>query len=219
MSIAALNWAFELELKDPIAKVVLIALADQAGEQTGHCWPSIATLTRRTGASERAIQRAINDLVDAGHVIREDRPGHSNLFHLPVFQTKPSKSSREVPLDDPRSSGTPTPVAPPPPPPQQARGTPASGAPHPRSSGTQTLIEPPLTSESAGALAPDGARPLTTREEWQRRLEGYDPHNIRATWKPFWGARPDAVGQGHLVPRDLLQWWRAQQAQKRIGAT
>lgn len=202
MSIAALNWAFELELKDPIAKVVLIALADQVGEQTGYCWPSLATLCRRTGASERAIQRAINDLEDGGHLIREERPGHSSLYHIPFFKPEvPKRSKESAPEGPPRSrrGGTPASAAPPP----------AAGAPHPRSSGTQTLIEPPESSESAGALAPEGARPaLTSLEVWQQRLADYDSHNIRATWKPFWGARPDAPGQGHLIPAELLAAWR-----------
>lgn len=66
-----------------------------------------------------------------------------------------------------------------------------------------------------GASTPDGALALaknekpkgTTREEWERRVAAYDPHDYQ-TWKATWGPKPDKVGGGHIVPSDLLVKWR-----------
>jgi len=206
MSIAALQWAFNLDLPDHTCKVVLLALADHYNDQSQCCWPSLARLQKFTGANERTVQRAIGRLEELGHVTREERAGSSSLFYLD--------------LDPPPSNCHPSRQADTPPP-STRRPTPVNLTGHPRQSDTQnpylTPTEPSVNSPS-GSPAPDGARPLTSREEWQARLEGYDPHNIRATWKPFWGPRPDAVGSGHIVPDDLLRWWRAQRAQQQVGA-
>jgi len=202
MSIKAIQWAFELELDDPTGKLVLLALADHYNDQSECCWPSMARLEHYTGADERTIQRAIARLQEGGYVEREERAGHSSLFYLPLMPTPVRLTPRQNDA----------------PPPSTRRGTPVKLTPHPRQSDAHnlqgTVIEP---SENAatGSLAPDGARPTpTSREEWQRRLDGYDPQRIRETWALFWGPRPDAVGEGHFLPRDLLAAWRTHAAPK-----
>lgn len=73
--------------------------------------------------------------------------------------------------------------------------------------------------DASAALAPKGARGVaqekakkgpTTREEWETRLAGYLPSKGQRVWPPFWGPRPDAPGDGHGMPRDLLTKWRVQ---------
>lgn len=119
MSIAALQWAFNLILEDHAEKVVLLALADHYNDQSECCWPSIARLERFTGAKNRTIQRALTRLVKAGHVVRQDRPGKSTVFELVIH---------------PRQNDTPTPST--------RRGTPVNMTPHPRQIDGRTLIEP-----------------------------------------------------------------------------
>lgn len=59
-----LNRAWPLQLP-PVAKAVLIALADRADDD-GVAWPSVGDLVTRTCFGRRAIQRAIGDLANAG---------------------------------------------------------------------------------------------------------------------------------------------------------
>jgi hypothetical protein len=198
MSVAALKWAFDLELPDATCKVVLLALADHFSDQQQCAWPSLARLVRFTSATERTIRRAIDRLEDLGHVIKEDRPGHSSVFYLTFAD--PGQSDRGTPV---RMSA---------PPGQDVRGTPVNLTGHPgqdvRYNSYRTPIEL-LSNGERASPAPDGARALTSREEWQARLDGYDPADIRKTWNRFWGARPDAMGQGHLIPDEMLETWLA----------
>ncbi len=192
MSIAAIQWAFDLTLADPTAKIVLLALADHYNDQQQCCWPSLTRLEQFTGADERTIQRAIARLIDEGHITRETRAGSSSLFYLHM-------DPRQIDAT-PRQDGAP--------PPSKRRDTPVKLTPHPRQDDTHNpylTVNDPL-SNGAGSLAPNGARPLTTREEWAKRLEGHRPS--KRNWKPFWGPPPDQLGDGHLMPKDMLATWR-----------
>ena len=42
MSIKALDWAMETPLKDPLAKLVLICIANHHNPSHGYAWPSVA---------------------------------------------------------------------------------------------------------------------------------------------------------------------------------
>lgn len=115
--------AWDLKL-DPAAKLVLLSLADQSNDD-GACWPSMATLTRRTGLSERTVQRHLLDLASDGHLTRHSRPGRSNWYTV-----------------HPRHDDTPVTVSPP----SQRRDTPVTMTGHPRHSDThnrnRTVKEP-----------------------------------------------------------------------------
>lgn len=66
MSNRWLSRAFEnISVRLPGARFVLVKLADNANDD-GICWPSISTLCRHTGFSERAVQGHIKTLVDLG---------------------------------------------------------------------------------------------------------------------------------------------------------
>lgn len=73
MSVRAMTRVWELDLPDS-DKIVLLALADCANDE-GHCWPSVASLTRKCSKSERTIQAAIKRLVDEGLLLRREVPG------------------------------------------------------------------------------------------------------------------------------------------------
>lgn len=69
-------------------KIVLLALADVArDDDDGLCWPSVATLTKLCGTSERSIQAHLNWLEAGGFVTRVFRQGSRTRYQL----TDPSK--------------------------------------------------------------------------------------------------------------------------------
>ena len=54
----------------PSTRMVAIALADYANTDTGHCWPSLANLSRRSGVSVRQVQRCLRTIEKAGWIER-----------------------------------------------------------------------------------------------------------------------------------------------------
>lgn len=67
----------------PSAKLILILLADCANPKNDNtCWPSVGTIARKTGLSERTVQSQINFLERAGHITIERRWGRSSKYHL-----------------------------------------------------------------------------------------------------------------------------------------
>jgi hypothetical protein len=61
VSLHALKWAFEQEIK-PTAKLVLLAIADHVSEKTGECWVGIPLLMKKTGLSLRGVQTTCKSL-------------------------------------------------------------------------------------------------------------------------------------------------------------
>ena len=66
MSFAALDWAFELDVKGP-QKAVLLALARHA-DDAGKCYPAVPRLCRMAGVHERAARLAIAKLEALGAI-------------------------------------------------------------------------------------------------------------------------------------------------------
>ncbi|MAU40997.1 MAG: hypothetical protein CMF31_05175 [Kordiimonas sp.] len=71
MSVKAIHWAFEQDLK-PSAKVVLLALADYANDD-GECWPGLDVIMHKSRLSRRAVQKQIKALEEAGIIARAAR--------------------------------------------------------------------------------------------------------------------------------------------------
>lgn len=61
MSISAINAVWKLATLPGVEKSVLLALADYANAD-GMCWPSVATLARKCGWSERTVQESVRKL-------------------------------------------------------------------------------------------------------------------------------------------------------------
>lgn len=89
MSVKALSWAFDMPLDDPLAKLVLLAIANNHNEAHGIAWPSVGHLCHVTGASERTIRNKLARLEEMGVIRRKYRTGRSTQYHL-LFATPAS---------------------------------------------------------------------------------------------------------------------------------
>jgi DNA-binding transcriptional ArsR family regulator len=73
MSNPALKWAWASQIESPTAKFVLVALADMMNATTGECFPSVATISKMTGLSERSVRASLKTLEEAGLIKRKFR--------------------------------------------------------------------------------------------------------------------------------------------------
>lgn len=80
MSLEAMLWALDADVPDPMSRVILINLANYAGEHGRGAWPSQATLERRASCSERSVRRKLLELEAAGLIRRGDQ---RMVAHLP----------------------------------------------------------------------------------------------------------------------------------------
>ena len=108
MSIKLLSAAWDLDIGST-EKMVLMSLCDFANEN-GVCWPSVATICRKTSKSERTVQTALKWLKDNGFYTVDGYNGVTPKYIL-----------------DPRKICTPAEIAPP----QKLHQTPAKSAPKP----------------------------------------------------------------------------------------
>ena len=70
----------ELELPY-IEKLLLFALASRV-DDSGECWPSVATLRKDTGLAQRTVQYHLRSLVDRGLLLREERRGATAVLRV-----------------------------------------------------------------------------------------------------------------------------------------
>lgn len=82
MSIQKLSQVMKTSFPDPIAKFVMVVLADHYNDSTGTCWPSIDTLAEVTGVSRRTVIRKLKDLEAAGYIIRRKRFNKTDIYEI-----------------------------------------------------------------------------------------------------------------------------------------
>lgn len=108
-------------------KIVLLALADNANDE-GHCYPSIATLIKKCGLSERSVQSMITRLEEAGHVACQGRTGRSTIYAVhPRIDCTPAGRAPRTDCTPPRTD---------------CGGTPAGRAPTPAGRAPITITQP-----------------------------------------------------------------------------
>lgn len=73
MSIRLMSLVFGLQEPTGAARLVLLALADNANDE-GVCWPSVETIARKAGIGVRWTQRILRDLVEADYLALSIRP-------------------------------------------------------------------------------------------------------------------------------------------------
>lgn len=81
-----LSVLFDAEL--PSRAITVYLILNEYSNSNGNCYPSLKTLAQDSGLSKRTVQRAINDLVNAGFITKEQRTRSNGalsscLYHLP----------------------------------------------------------------------------------------------------------------------------------------
>lgn len=101
MSNPALDWAIGQDIGDPVAKFVLVVLANRLNGQTGRLDPSIDQLCRDTGGSRATVIRKLQWLADKGFVTSQRHRRGANSYVLkwqqdgskpPVKKSQPATS-------------------------------------------------------------------------------------------------------------------------------
>ena len=106
MSHQATNWAAELRGIPPMAKLVLLRLADRADE-SGICYPSQRRLAAECGITERTVRNAIQELIRTGivEIDRPSTPAGSPTRYRMTFATPEPRSGGEPPSGEEGHSG------------------------------------------------------------------------------------------------------------------
>lgn len=86
MSMELMVKAMKTVVGNPLRKLVLIKLADNASDQ-GECWPSYQHIAEQCEISKRSVMNHIDALIEAGFVTKELRKGgpkgnSSNVYRL-----------------------------------------------------------------------------------------------------------------------------------------
>ena len=127
MSVKAMSLVWDMECPSrikgadflPTHKFVLIAYADHADHNSRNIYPAVATIAKKTGFSERTIQRTTHDLEEMGLLIEDGTgPRGTNKWMLggdtvsgvtPRQGDKKRKSLGDIPSGDIPSGDTMTP--------------------------------------------------------------------------------------------------------------
>ena len=70
MSFLLMAQTIKINVKDPLAKWLLLVLADYSNEDTGQCYPSLNTLAKRTEMHIATVVRKLNYLETNGFIKR-----------------------------------------------------------------------------------------------------------------------------------------------------
>ena len=97
MSFKHMAWALQSKIGDPLAKLLLIALADRTDKETNQCWPSLARLAADTELSPATVARKLNHLEAHGYIQRTQRDAKSTLYTLSHSET-PTYITQTQPL-------------------------------------------------------------------------------------------------------------------------
>ncbi|HEO9032523.1 TPA: helix-turn-helix domain-containing protein [Serratia marcescens] len=86
MSMEMMVRAMKIKVGNPLRKLVLLKLADNASDQ-GECWPSVPYIAEQCEISERSVQNHIQQLVKDGLVriekrLAENGLNRSNVYHI-----------------------------------------------------------------------------------------------------------------------------------------
>lgn len=84
-----MGFVWRLPLR-PVAKLVLLALADYANEEGEHVYPSVRTLTRKTDVSGRQIQRLLREFEERRWLkcVKESTPTSPRVYRLDAATLK-----------------------------------------------------------------------------------------------------------------------------------
>lgn len=175
MSIEVTNAVWKHSKSVGRARTVLLAIADHQGEIGA--WPSIKTLATMVNASERSVQRDIQELVNLGELTVEvqsaptNRQYKSNLYWV----TLPGVTKPTAGVTDTVSGVT-----------ESASGVTADGV--------QTITKPLLEPLQKSSRLPEGWQPteedvLLMREHFPSIDLKLETHAFRDYWRSVAGAK------------------------------
>jgi hypothetical protein len=117
MSVKVMGWVWELDIPSS-EKLVLLAYADHAAHDGTEIYPAIALVARKTGYSQREVQRATRRLESRGLLIADGSGPHgTNKWRCPAPAgdnlpgVTPEGVTSTPPGDDNLSGATSTPAA------------------------------------------------------------------------------------------------------------
>lgn len=104
MGVKTMGWAFDQPLSGH-RKVVLLALANDANDQTGLCWPGQKRIAAMAGICERTARTILKELEDGGYIARtrRERENGSRTSDLITLNMAPARIAGR-----PVEEGTPT---------------------------------------------------------------------------------------------------------------
>jgi hypothetical protein len=182
MSVRVMTAVWSIDLPDS-QKIVLLALADCANDE-GQCWPSMATLAKKCSKGERTVQGVIKELVNAGHLGRDEVPGKGCKYLV-----HPRSVCAPQALRPAANGGAP---------PQALRPTPAAAADKPSKNHKKPSRVKPSASD--GALTP-----VEIFEDWNELAEACGLAKVRK----LTAARRKAIGVRLREYPDTEDWRRA----------
>ncbi len=198
MSIHWVAWALDREDVRGTPKLLLVGLADHAGED-GIAWPSVERLRRVAGlTARRHVFGALAALERAGLIVREDRPGRTTRYRLTAGGTcddgvtGDGSVTRDGRVTPPVTLASPPPVT--------------LASPTCDASVTQTITEPPVQ--------PSPTPQTTTRA---RRSRARPDPPAGAAPAALWRAWSD-VANAHAAPVRLVASPREQAVLDELGA-
>ncbi len=87
MSMNLMVKAFEARIGNPVRKLILLRLADNANDD-GACWPSYNKIAYHCEVDRSTVIRHVKALEEMGYLTRTQRPGPkgntSNMFHISI---------------------------------------------------------------------------------------------------------------------------------------
>jgi hypothetical protein len=103
MSFILMAKAVAVELTDPLAKWLLVVLADHANEETHKCFPSLDRLAERTQMSRVTVTRKLNLLEDINFISRNRGSSKRSTIYT-IFPDTVAHSNRPVAESNPNLS-------------------------------------------------------------------------------------------------------------------
>lgn len=167
------TWVWEHSASRGPARLVLLAIADNAHDDGAQAWPSITTLVRKTGHGERTVQEALQTLQAIGELAIDYNkgPGRCNLYR--VLMADPAGAAPPQEPHPARTAGVqephPTPAGAAPSPPQE---------PHPEPSlePSRNRIPPSAAANPATvAVIPTAQTLVAAYVDAYRGRAGHDP--------------------------------------------
>ena len=170
MSVKIMAAVFESTTLGPTERLVMLALADHA-DDAGRCYPAMGRLCQRTGLSDRAIQKNVKALVEAGYLTVAQNAGQGGANVYIVHPTPEPRSPRND--VHPRTTFTT--------PPNVVRQTPERRSDKP----SRTIIEPSDLTPSPSGQGDMFAKTAKRNDQPERVVSQPDPD-----FDEFWSAFP-----------------------------